>query len=72
MPRPKGAKNKKTIKRNLITKILILFGLGKIILSNKDIFIDEIAKNYLKWKIKGEIEFATHYKMLLNIYTQRE
>jgi hypothetical protein len=65
MPRPKGSKNKKTVKRNIFLRIL----LGKYILSNEDQFIDDLTKGYLKWRAKGEVEFSQVYKMLLNKYT---
>jgi hypothetical protein len=65
MGRPKGARNKKRIKRSIFLRI---FGF-KYFLSHEDIFIDELSKGYLKWKSKGENEYAEIYKMLLNKFT---
>ena len=67
MPRPKGSRNKKKIKRNIFQRLF-----GKYYLSNEDKFLDEISKNYLKWKALGESEYAQIYRMLLNKYTNVE
>lgn len=67
MPRPKGSKNKKTIKKSFFKRIF-----GKYYLNNEDMFIQDLTKMYIKYKAINEPEFAGAFKILLNKFTNIE
>jgi hypothetical protein len=64
MGRRKGSLNKRTIKRNIFQKII-----GYFPLTNEAEFINDLSRNYIKWKKKGESEYSEIYKMLIHKYT---
>lgn len=41
----------------------------EIEIANKNEFLQELVAGYVKWIQKGEIEYATAYQRLLNVFT---
>lgn len=67
MPRPKGAKNKKTIYFNKKNIFGNLFTFKRRYKSIEDEWLDELCIGYRKWKGANE-EYAEIYKKLINLY----